>query len=84
MEKNLVYVGKRLIACSNALYSLFFTQILAGVVSSFIELTDMNQVSIFIFVFGIINLFIIFYLALELNTAGIALSNTNNKNTDIN
>lgn len=75
MEKNLIYAGKSLISCSNALYLLLLIQIFASIVFYFLKLTDINQIFVGVGFCVLINLFIVFYIAGELKDAGIALSN---------
>ena len=79
MEK-IAFAGKSLIACSNGFYMLISTQIISGFAFFLIDLTNKKQLEIYITSIVTINLFVGFFVAQKLKSAGVALSEINNKN----
>ena len=87
MKNKLSKVGAYLIAISNALIYFIYLQIIVGLFYFFINyfnLIDFKLILTFIFLVGIINVFIIIYIAGALEKAGEALNSIDNKDIDVN
>ena len=75
MKNSLLNAGKSLIACSKAFYLLLVLQLLAGLFFYYIKLTNINQIIFFVCIFGLLYIYLILVVAMELKDAGKSLIN---------